>query len=438
MSSLPLWLVALVAMGIAQIVLHISKLINNFGMLTLRGRQRPDVAEAYSSSFFDDPPPSYAKACLSPSSHDASPYTEACQPPVLHSASPVQRLQSFIASRLAIDYNLETRPLSLDREQGYFLGLCKKYCMVLGMQFRSRKEVATAKEELIRDVFEPARTLGIPADVMEACLFFTRFFVHDDGSLRSFYVSVTTYPQAVALRMAIDYTVIIDAAVSGTDPSLGSTLKKKCLEEHQRLFPWYLDLETISHEYNEQQEQRSREPSAKESARITTARSNESIIGKVFRRIAAVSNRHIIVNKKPDALLGSDDESSSEDSYTEYSDSDLSDTSPSTADRPSIDLKYQKYSFWPTVTSLARQSWRPCSTLADPRYTQNLCVSRDDLWTWKYEPPSTSFRPRCVKVKPRGFACGLPDKVRIAGMQWSNPDGGSSKMKHIDDEDDCL
>jgi hypothetical protein len=65
-------------------------------------------------------------------------------------------LQSFIAWRLAIEYHLDSRLLYRDREQEYFLGL-------LGMQFKSSKKVATTKEQITRDLFEPARMLGIPA-----------------------------------------------------------------------------------------------------------------------------------------------------------------------------------------------------------------------------------------------------------------------------------
>lgn len=104
-------------------------------------------------------------------------------------------------------------------------------------------------------------------------------------------------------------------------------------------------------------------------------------------------------------------------------------------DEPSIHLKYRKHSFWPAVATLARQSWRPCIALADLRDSQDLRVSRWDLSTWYDKPKPTSFQPKCVKVEARGFSCGLPNKVLIAGMQWTNPDGGEPKMHHLDDGD---
>ncbi|CAD0088222.1 unnamed protein product, partial [Aureobasidium mustum] len=298
-------------------------------------------ARADSSSFFDDPPPSYTEACQVTILQDASPYTVACQPPIPHNASPVQRLQSFIAWRLTTEYRLETGTLRLDREQEYFLGLCKKYCMLLGMQIKSKKEVMIAKEELTRDVFKPARMLNIPADVMEGFLFFTRFFVHEDGPSTPLEVSVITYPQAVVLRIAIDYTVIIDAAVTGLNPYLASNLKKECLALHRHLFPWYLDLQTISHEYDRQQEGDYGEPSATRSSEASAAvKNNKGTIRKLFRRIATASNKQFIPNKKRDGSSGSDHAPYSEDSYTEYYDSDLSETSPLIPDQPSIHLKY--------------------------------------------------------------------------------------------------
>ncbi|KAH0364856.1 hypothetical protein KCU65_g6510, partial [Aureobasidium melanogenum] len=252
-------------------------------------------------------------------------------------------------------------------------------------------------------------------------------------------ISVITYPQAVALRMAIDYTIIIDAAVAGLNPSLASELKKECLAMHRRLLPWYLDLQTISCEYSKQQEERTKEPSIKRSSRVSAAaKNNRDTSKKLIHHIVAVGKkRFVIINRKRHEFLGLDDESDSEDSYTEYSDSGTSkdNWSPSTPDKPSIYLSYRKHSFWPNVTTLARQSWRPCITLADPRYSHNLRVSRNDLSTWRLEPKPTSFQPRCLKVKPRGFACGLPNKVRIAGVQWKNPDGGAPKTRYLDDSD---
>lgn len=271
---------------------------------------------------------------------------------------------------------------------------------------------------------------------MEAFLFFTRFFVHEDGPSTPLEVSVITYPQAVVLRIAIDYTVIIDAAVAAINPSLASDLKKECLALHRHLFPWYLDLQILSHEYDRQQEGDYGEPSATRSSKASAAvKNNKGTIRKLFRRIATASNKHLIPDKKRDEPFGSDYDLYNEDSYTEYSDSDLSDTPPSAPDQPSIHLKYRKHSFWPSVILLARESWRPCSVLADPRYSHNLRVSRDDLSTWRDKRKPTSFRPRCVKVTCRGFACSLPNRIHIAGMQWRNPDGGAPKMQYLDNSD---
>ncbi|KAG9602935.1 hypothetical protein KCU77_g1981, partial [Aureobasidium melanogenum] len=224
--------------------------------------------------------------------------------------------------------------------------------------------------------------------------------------------------------MTIDYTIIIDAAVAATNSGLASHLKEECLALHQRLLPWYLDLQTISHEYYKQQEEQTKEPSTATISKTPTAAKNDrSTLKKLFRRITAVSNQTIMGYRKRNEPPGLDDDSYSEDSYSEYSDSDLSDTSPSTTDEPSIHLTYRRHSFWPTVSSLARQSCRPCSTLADPRYSHGLCVSRADLEIWKYKSKPTSFRPRCVKVRPRGFACGLPNKQLDDDVAPRTPEG---------------
>ncbi|KAH0389345.1 hypothetical protein KCU92_g282, partial [Aureobasidium melanogenum] len=357
MSALPLWVRVIVWLGISKLVLDIFALIEVFILRRRRRRRRPASAGNHDSSLFEDAPPSYTEAFY-------------------HNVSRVHKLQSFIAWRLAIEYHLDSRLLYRDREQEYFLGL-------LGMQFKSSKKVATTKEQITRDLFEPARMLGIPADVMEAFLFFTRFFVHADGPSMSLEIFVITYPQAVALRMAIDYTIIIDAAVTGKSPSVVTSIYK---------------------------------PSA---ANITSNRKRElkshlNNTQRLFHRIVTVGKKRFIIinNRKRHESLGLDDESYSEDSYTEYSDSGQSEDnwSPSTPDKPSIYLSYRKHSFWPNVTTLARQSWRPCIALTDLRYSHNIRLSRDDLSTWILEPKPTSFQPRCVKVRPRGFACGLPDK----------------------------
>lgn len=48
--------------------------------------------------------------------------------------------------------------------------------------------------------------------------------------------------------------------------------------------------------------------------------------------------------RERDESPGLDDDLYSEDSYSEYFDSGLSDTSPSTTDKQSIHLKYRKHS----------------------------------------------------------------------------------------------
>lgn len=156
------------------------------------------------------------------------------------------------------------------------------------------------------------------ADVMEAFLFFTRFFVHNDGASCPFDTSAITYPQAVVLRMTIDYTVIIDAVVAAINPGLASDLKEECLALHQRLFPWYLDLQTISHEYYKQQEELTKEPStARTSKAPTAAKNNRSSIKKFFHRVAVVSHKNIMAYRKRHESLGLDDDSYSEESYSE-------------------------------------------------------------------------------------------------------------------------
>jgi hypothetical protein len=214
-------------------------------------------------------------------------------------------------------------------------------------------------------------------------------------------------------------------------------LKRNALRCIEVSFRGYLDLQTISCEYNKQQEERTKEPSVRRSSKVlAAAKNNRNNTQRLFHRIVTVGKKRFIIinNRKRHESLGLDDESYSEDSYTEYSDSGQSEDnwSPSTPDKPSIYLSYRKHSFWPNVTTLARQSWRPCIALTDLRYSHNIRLSRDDLSTWILEPKPTSFQPRCVKVRPRGFACGLPDKVRIAGVQWKNPDGGAPEIQNLD------
>lgn len=118
------------------------------------GKSREVVATDIDSDF-DDPPPPYV---------EKSPDQEK----LTAEDGLVLRLQCFITRLLVTNYEIQGNLGGFDDNDTtsyyeHYLDLCKKYCMLLGMQFATRKEVLAVKRELLRIIFEPARVLGIPA-----------------------------------------------------------------------------------------------------------------------------------------------------------------------------------------------------------------------------------------------------------------------------------
>ncbi|KAI5208029.1 hypothetical protein E4T38_03149 [Aureobasidium subglaciale] len=295
------------------------------------------------------------------------------------------------------------------------------------MQFESKKDIATAKHELQRDVFEPAN------DVMEAFLLFARFFEHDDGPTARLDETAFPWSQAVLLRLVIEYIVVIDAFVK--DSNLASKMKAKCLAVYQKHFPWMLDPRYILQEHK--------------SAAVDDATIK---LDEDLKADLSSQSRDLVDHLQDEG--DSDQYSLSEDSYDEPSDAEATDSGPksrvstSRATRyPSITLDYHQYTFWPNVAHLSRQSRRPYSVLASPKRSHNLRISGWDFAKWisrtwygdgRVEDSTrdfTSFQPRVVVAKKRGFTSGLPTKICVAGFRWINPDGGPPKSLGPHDED---
>ncbi|KAI5242844.1 hypothetical protein E4T43_04572 [Aureobasidium subglaciale] len=339
--------------------------------------------------------------------------------------SPVQRLRRFITWGLMIDYSLvddwSVWEANITNDNRHFHGLCRKYCMLLGTQFDSKKDIATAKHQLQRDVFEPVYLLGIPADVMEAFLSFTRFFVHDDGPTACDGDSVICWSQAVLLRLVIDYIILIDATVATEDFNLASRLRERCLALQQEHFPWMLDLRYILQEHKDAQHNNVDDEFAGRGGILDSAFSIQ---------------RRDLVDKDQD-LDNSDRGSISEESYDDpklkpritllgFPDNSLS----------SIILLYRYYTFWPNVAHLCHPSRRPCNYLAKSTTSHDLQISGSDFVNWegrtwyrdgREEETTrgyTSFQPRIIAAKKREFTSGLPTKICVAGFRWINPDGG--------------
>lgn len=132
----------------------------------------------------------------------------------------------------------------------------------------------------------------------------------------------------------------------------------------------------------------------------------------------------------------SDSDSHSEEMYCRYSATGSSDNNPLvrySIRTPSTALAYRRYTSWPLVAALSLQGRRPCGALFSPDRSDKICVSAYDMRRWREkvkDNPHTSFRSRCHKtrLRARNFSCGLPNKIRVAGLQWTNPDGGAPKL----------
>ncbi|KAH0340608.1 hypothetical protein KCU81_g6704, partial [Aureobasidium melanogenum] len=207
-----------------------------FSRFFRRGRSSKTASATSNKADFDDPPPPY----LEKTSKHKLPDSE---------ENLVYRLQCFITRLLRVRYDIQGEIWDIDKDTtcyDHYFDLCKKYCMLLGMQLSTRQEVLATKQELLRVIFEPARVLGIPADVMEWFLFFARKMPNKLPPKHEFEVArIAPYPLGMLLCLVVDYTLMIDAAVEPHFPGLAPRLKDRCLVLHQLYFPWMLDLRLI-------------------------------------------------------------------------------------------------------------------------------------------------------------------------------------------------
>lgn len=86
----------------------------------------------------------------------------------------VYRFQRFLTWRLATDYGVASSIRKADRlcnpERTHFASLCQSYCTLLAAKFATEEQALQAKQQLMQDVFEPARLLGVPAGMHVALL----------------------------------------------------------------------------------------------------------------------------------------------------------------------------------------------------------------------------------------------------------------------------
>ncbi|THW62397.1 hypothetical protein D6D20_04390 [Aureobasidium pullulans] len=150
---------------------------------------------------------------------------------------------TFITWRLAIDYRLTSSIPKPNRpnesEYAYFASLCQRYCMILAQRNETGEEMIAIRQQLQEDVFDPALTLGIPADIAELFLFSTRIFIK--RCRKNTYMgrwSAKRHTMAVMSRCAVDYNVIITSVV--TDPSSACEMMAKCLKLHSYSFRCFL------------------------------------------------------------------------------------------------------------------------------------------------------------------------------------------------------
>ncbi|KAG9691934.1 hypothetical protein KCU95_g7692, partial [Aureobasidium melanogenum] len=344
----------------------------------------------------------------------------------------VRWLQSFITQRLVSEYGLSSELGCTNNDdivdQKYYLDLCRQYCLLLGAQSDSRHDVVARKQELMKVIFEPAKMLGIPAEVMEYFLFSTRMLSKAYPEMDCFNdIKVCNHTKTILLRLAIDYTIIIDAAVAeepdspwpaaGTvDPrkaSVGRKLKNKCLAFHQQFYPWMLDLRLIN------LEQIVKELKEKDKdADVPVHCKSATLPGRTY---------HDNVNARWEALIKAYDK---KDNSVESTHKQASSTSFST-EFPSFLLPYRQHTSWPLVTALSYQAIRPCSALAPPSTSYNLRILFSDFHHWRKKSlrdPNTCFQPTPMEIfYKRRFECGLPNGIRVGHMEFKNPDGGAPK-----------
>lgn len=139
-----------------------------FSRFFRRGRSSKTASATSNKADFDDPPP----PSLEKTSKHKLPDAE---------ENLVYRLQCFITRLLRVRYDIQGEIWDIDKDTTYYdhyFDLCKKYCMLLGMQFSTSQEVLATKQELLRVIFEPAKTLGIPAGKWFQSTTLSVFFEH--------------------------------------------------------------------------------------------------------------------------------------------------------------------------------------------------------------------------------------------------------------------
>ena len=215
----------LLARGYYSLLQNSNRIRQEFIMISLPFKRWPFGRKAVDNSL-----PSYTDIYPSAS-------------PQAHTDVSVHRLQTFITWRLAIDYRLTSSIPKPNRpnesEYAYFASLSRRYCMILAQRNETGEEMIAARQQLQEDVFDPALTLGMPADIAELFLFSTRIFIK--RCRKNTYMgrwSAKRHTMAVMSRCAVDYNVIITSVV--TDPSLACEMMAKCLKLHSYSFRCFL------------------------------------------------------------------------------------------------------------------------------------------------------------------------------------------------------
>ncbi|THX54854.1 hypothetical protein D6D06_05253 [Aureobasidium pullulans] len=342
----------------------------------------------------------------------------------------------FVLWRLATDYKICTDSFDLDltsaEDQRYYLDLCKRYCMFLGRQFDSTQDTTTAKQDLMRDVFRPAKKLGIPAGTRQLLYF----------PLRCLDLQVVV-PSLVENIVKSTLMRIFEPQTSWKHSSFSHASSPTPLDSHAISTPltWHGGLKQY---YYESQWTILYWPMLLKLANFQDSHAKSRI------KCIALHQLHYPWMLDPRLIdpcdcgdagkqhraEDSDSDSHSEEMYCGYSAAGSSDNNSLvrySIRSPSTVLAYRRYTSRPLVAALSLQGRRPCGALFSPDRSDNICVSAYDMRRWREkvkDNPHAYFQSRCHKtrLRARNFSCGLPNKIRLAGLQWTNPDGGAPKL----------
>lgn len=273
-------------------------------------------------------------------------------------------------------------------------------------------------------------------ETMEYFLLSTRIFSRGVSNENCFDdQKVCEFSKEILVRLAVDYTIIIDAlATQESNPlwsapstchlrkaSLCRKLKDKCLALHQRYYPWMLDLRLISLEQvikEQKDKEKDNDPACVLVDDGSDTRLDQNYYANIDRDLASLSETP---------------------STTAVVNMDLADESPYnfpatisfSTSFPSFLLPYRLQTSWPLITALSYQAIRPCSALAPPQTSHDLRIEFSSFHLWRFKimhDPETRFQPEPIEIIfRRGFECGLPNKINVGHMQFENPDGGVPK-----------